>query len=243
MRDVFIGALIVVAHLAVPRPVRALQVGWPVASDSVTGATPLLSASEMRIEVSLHRRTLRVIVSGDTLLAAPVAVASGRVLAYNGRRWRFAMPRGTHVVRAKRANPVWSPPDWHYAETARDHHLRLRVLPATGVLLSDGSRLVVRDSVVGVVWPQHGGFEALPVDEHIVFDPTLFIPPLGTRNRQLVGALGFYALDLGNGYLLHGTPDLHSIGTATTHGCIRLGDDDIAWLYEHVPVGARVYVR
>jgi lipoprotein-anchoring transpeptidase ErfK/SrfK len=77
----------------------------------------------------------------------------------------------------------------------------------------------------------------------VVFDSTLFIPPVGTRNRQLEGALGAFALDLGDGYLLHGTPDPTSIGTASTHGCIRLGDADIAWLHDHVPVGAPVHVR
>ena len=30
-------------------------------------------------------------------------------------------------------------------------------------------------------------FRSLPVDEHIVFDSTLFIPPLGTQNRRAVG--------------------------------------------------------
>jgi L,D-transpeptidase YbiS len=29
---------------------------------------------------------------------------------------------------------------------------------------------------------------------------------------------------------------------AATHGCVRLRDDDIEWLYEHVPVGTKVYI-
>ena len=27
-----------------------------------------------------------------------------------------------------------------------------------------------------------------------------------------------------------------------THGCVRLADDDIEWLYENVPVGTKVYI-
>jgi lipoprotein-anchoring transpeptidase ErfK/SrfK len=27
-----------------------------------------------------------------------------------------------------------------------------------------------------------------------------------------------------------------------THGCIRLYDEDIEWLYERVPVGTAVYI-
>ena len=54
--------------------------------------------------------------------------------------------------------------------------------------------------------------------------------------------LGLHALDLGSGYLLHGTPYKASIGTAVTHGCIRLHDEDIEWLHDMIPVGAKVYI-
>jgi lipoprotein-anchoring transpeptidase ErfK/SrfK len=76
-----------------------------------------------------------------------------------------------------------------------------------------------------------------------VFDGRLFIPPIGTRNRRLDGDLGRFALDLGQGYMIHGTMDEGSIGEASTHGCIRVGDDDMAWLFEVIPVGTRVLIR
>jgi len=79
----------------------------------------------------------------------------------------------------------------------------------------------------------------LPTDEEIIFDSTLFIPPIGTLNRRIDGELGHHMLDTGNGFLLHGTPHKASIGTAATHGCIRLRDDDIAWLYDMIPAGTR----
>jgi lipoprotein-anchoring transpeptidase ErfK/SrfK len=41
---------------------------------------------------------------------------------------------------------------------------------------------------------------------------------------------------------LHGTPYKESIGLAATHGCVRMRDEDIEWLYEHVPVGTKVYI-
>jgi hypothetical protein len=170
-------------------------------------------------------------------------VASGNVLKVGGRLWRFETPRGKRVVRAKRTDPVWTPPDWHYAEVAREHKLAVRQLPVGGIQLRDGRRLVARDSVVGIEVAGDSTFQALPVDEHIVFDSTLFIPPVASRNRQLIGELGRFALDLGDGYLLHGTPDQMSIGTATTHGCIRLSDEDLEWIFERVPVGTPVRVR
>lgn len=195
----------------------------------------------VRVVVSLGQRRLWVLAGADTLRAASIAVASGALLRYAGRQWRFTLPTGSYVVRGKRESPAWTPPDWHYAEVARRHDLHLRRLPATGLQLRDGRQLIVRDSMVYLVTA--GTRQPLPIDEHVVFQGTLFVPPVATRNRRLEGELGEYALDLGMGYLLHGTSDQSSIGTATTHGCIRLGTDDLAWLYEHVPVGALVEVR
>jgi lipoprotein-anchoring transpeptidase ErfK/SrfK len=200
-------------------------------------------AREFRVVVSLQDRELSVITStNDTLLTAPVAVASGLTLDYAGRSWTFRTPRGRHEVLRKTANPEWTPPDWLYAEAASEYGLQLKRLPAEGVRLSDGRRLVVRYGAVGLVEPGSDTFVPLPTDEHIVFDNTLFIPPIGVANRKVPGELGHFALDMGDGYLLHGTPDKASIGNAVTHGCLRLADEDIAWLYEHVDVGTPVFI-
>jgi lipoprotein-anchoring transpeptidase ErfK/SrfK len=197
--------------------------------------------AELTVMVSLDERRLFVVQGTDTLRTATVSVGSGSMFSFGGRQWRFATPRGQLRVKAKKTDPIWVPPDWHYAEAAREHGLELKSLPASGLRLADGRTLEVRDSVVGII-ELDGTFQVLPTDEHIVFDGTLFIPPIGTRNRQLHGELGDFALDLGNGYLLHGTPNQGSIGTATTHGCIRLSDEDLAWLFERATVGTRVVI-
>ncbi|WP_026850914.1 L,D-transpeptidase [Gemmatimonas phototrophica] len=202
----------------------------------------VLTPRNVRLVISVAARRLWVIAGPDTLHTAPVSVASGRDLVYAGRTWRFATPRGRLVVLGKRANPVWLPPDWHYAEVAQQHGLRLAQL-RTAVPLRNGDRLLVRDSVVGVIRRGRTAFLPLPVNEHLVFDGTLFIPPIATRNRRLQGELGRHALDLGNGYMLHGTTDQLSIGSNTTHGCIRLADGDLSWLYTYVPVGVSVVIR
>lgn len=195
-----------------------------------------------RVIVSLLDREVLAIRDVDTLLRAPAAVASGMTLDYAGRTWTFRTPRGRHTVVGKAADPVWRPPDWVYAEAALEHGLELARWPASGgVRLRDGSRLVVRDSLVGVLYPDQP-FQPLPVEEHIVFGDTLYIPPFGTLNRRVPGELGSFALDLGDGYLIHGTPHLTSIGMAVTHGCIRLHAEDIAWLYVNVPRGTPVFI-
>jgi hypothetical protein len=199
-------------------------------------------ASGFRIVVSLQDRHLWAIVGSDTVLSAPAAVAKGTTLKFGKQQWTFKTPRGARTVLGKEADPIWQPPEWLYAETAEENGLKLGKSLEAGhpVKLSDGRLLMVKDGVVGV--SDHGDFSELPTDEHIVFDNTLFIPPLGTKNRKVEGELGKYRLILGDGYLLHGTPYRDSIGMAATHGCVRLRDEDIEWLYEHVPVGTKVYI-
>ena len=213
-------------------------------ADSLTSVVTRAAAERARgrrVVVSLAERRLWVFDGRDTLLDAPVAIGMGRTFQYGTKRWRFATPRGVRVVRAKRAAPPWRPPEWAYAEVAREYDLKLARLRADRpVTLPDGRQLVVRDSLVGLMLDD--GFAPLPVDEHIVFGSTLYIPPIGTKNRHLIGELGRYQLDLGDGYLLHGTPDESTIGSAVTHGCVRLRAADLARLYEVVPVGTRVYL-
>ena len=225
----------------IPRPSflsRSDSVEWASWRDRASGAV-----ESFRIVVSIFDRQLQVIRAGDTVLTAPIAVASGITLAYAGRTWTFRTPRGQRPVLRKVTDPVWTPPDWLYAEVASAYGLNLaRLEPGMSISLADGRRLTVRNGVAGIIGPDSSVFVPLPVEEHIVFNGTLFIPPRGSLNRRVPGELGRFALDLGNGYLIHGTPDETSIGLAVTHGCIRLADLDIAWLYENVPVGTPVYI-
>lgn len=214
-------------------------------ADSLASVRTRLAAdrdNDLRVVVSLNDRKLWAIIGPDTLLQAPIAVSTDETLEYAGKSWRFETPRGVRMVIAKKENPVWIPPEWHYAEVARENGLKLATMTPGKTVLNDGRVLDVREDQVGVVDPTSREFAYLPTDEEVIFDSTLFIPPVGTLNRRIEGELGRHMLDTGNGFLLHGTPNKSSIGTAATHGCIRLRDDDIAWLYDMIPVGTRVYI-
>ncbi|MBT9283659.1 MAG: L,D-transpeptidase family protein [Hydrogenibacillus schlegelii] len=47
----------------------------------------------------------------------------------------------------------------------------------------------------------------------------------------------------GSIYGLHGTNDPSSIGHNASSGCIRLYNDDVRWLYEHLPLGTEVEIK
>lgn len=224
-------------------PARVMH--FESAADSLDFESNRQLASEstgFRIIVSLFDRHLWVVSGTDTLRSAPAAVAMDSTLAYAGHIWKFDTPRGRRTVRAKSENPLWVPPVWHYAEVAKENHLALSRVPLKGsVKISHGKRLEVRHGQVGIVVPD-SGWMALPLDEEVVFDDTLYMPPLGTKNRRIYGELGSYRLDLGDGYLIHGTPEESTVGDAVTHGCVRLREDDIAWLYQNVPLGTGVYI-
>ncbi len=200
-------------------------------------------ADGYRVVVDIFANQLYVIDGGDTLHAAPVATAMNSTLSYGGRSWRFETPRGVRKVQSKDRDPVWTPPEWHYAEVALEHQLKLRTLRrGQTVRMSDGTRLTSRGDEVGIIAPGEKEFVPLVLDEHVVFDNTIFVPPAGTKHRSIQGELGHFRLALGDGYLLHGTPYTKSIGAAVTHGCVRLRDEDIEWLFDNVPVGTRVYL-
>lgn len=67
-------------------------------------------------------------------------------------------------------------------------------------------------------------------------------PPAGSAERFDDFSLGAYGLYMGDGYILHGTIFQSLLGRRVTHGCVRVGDADLEFLYKTVPVGAKVYI-
>ncbi len=63
------------------------------------------------------------------------------------------------------------------------------------------------------------------------------IPP-GPENPIKSRWLGIF-----DGAGIHGTTDIGSLGTAASHGCIRMAIPDVEALYDQVPVQAPVYVQ
>jgi L,D-transpeptidase ErfK/SrfK len=55
--------------------------------------------------------------------------------------------------------------------------------------------------------------------------------------------LGAYAMTLGwDSYLIHGTNKPYGVGMRSSHGCMRFYPEDIALLFEQIPIGTPVHV-
>jgi L,D-transpeptidase YbiS len=66
--------------------------------------------------------------------------------------------------------------------------------------------------------------------------------PNDWSERRDYDTLGEYALYLGDGYMIHGTLYQRYLGRAITHGCVRLGDEDLERVYRMTPVGSQVLI-
>lgn len=68
------------------------------------------------------------------------------------------------------------------------------------------------------------------------------VPPPGDPSRMVSGELGAFVMNLGDGYLIHGTKREELLGRPASHGCVRVGAADLEKLYATVPSGTKVFI-
>jgi L,D-transpeptidase YbiS len=68
------------------------------------------------------------------------------------------------------------------------------------------------------------------------------VPSANHPSRFDYGTLGDYSLHLGDGYMIHGTLYKRFLGMPVTHGCIRMGDEDLEVIFNSLPIGSKVYI-
>lgn len=118
---------------------------------------------------------------------------------------------------------------------------------------SVGKGGLIRDKTTGRTWEfatPRGEFRVLTkIDNPAWIKPDWAyvenrekIPPPDDPSRKVEGELGKYALNIGDGYLIHGTKNEQALGMPVSHGCVRLGTQDLERLYKTVPVGTKVYI-
>jgi hypothetical protein len=133
---------------------------------------------------------------------------------------------------------------------------RLFLRTADSVLMdavcSTGSGAVLSDSITGRRWVFDTPAGRYKVTSKLV-DPWWRKPdwafiedslpiPTSDRDRFDSEMLGAYAIGFGDGFFIHGTLYERLLGVSITHGCVRLGAEDLENLYRHVSIGTPVYI-
>ena len=153
-------------------------------------------------------------------------------------RLRAAAPRGVFIVIDQTHNRLYLKKD--------DETLLEAVCSAgSGMVLKEGTgkkREWVFDT-------PRGAFEVLSRRQNPVWAKPdwAFVEegqpiPRNPADRLEYGSLGEFALNFGNGYMIHGTLYERLLGRAVSHGCIRVGRDDLRKVWAATTLGTRIYI-
>ncbi len=183
---------------------------------------------------------------GQQFAQAPPPGTGGRALTLeearaHNRRLRAALarlaPRGTYIIVDQTHNRLY------LARGERVIHEAVCSAGSGYVLREHGGRrewvfdtprglFHVRQKLKNPVWRKPDWAfveEGLPI-------------PSDPDERIEYGVLGEYALYLEDGYMIHGTLYERLLGRPVTHGCIRLGREDLRLVWNSVEPGAAVYI-
>jgi lipoprotein-anchoring transpeptidase ErfK/SrfK len=215
------------------------------------------------IIVSTVENHLYVRRGGQTVFDAICSTGKGTTLAVDGKTLVFDTPIGKFHIKQKEENPQWVPPDWHFVEEAQKNGMRVVHLNPGSTIDADtgqpatsepkgfwswlggsnnGTHRTLRVQGNTVVEDDNGVTRELPPGKTIVAGNAVIVPPVNTVQRHYDKVLGKFRLELGDGYGIHGTDEPDKLGHSVSHGCVRLGDDDIARLYQIANVGDEVII-
>ena len=148
-----------------------------------------------------------------------------------------AQPRGTYIVVDQTHNRLYIKKDDDVVRTA---------------VCSAGSGMVLKEGEAGRKWvfdTPRGLYKVRNKVSHPIWKKPdwAFVEegkpiPKNPQDRFESGTLGEYALYLGDGYMIHGTLYTRLLGRNVTHGCIRLGKEDLRAVWAAAPIGTPVYI-
>lgn len=176
------------------------------------------------------------LVAAIRSLEKQVAEAESRGRKLQARVARFS-PRGSYIIVDTGTNLLY---------LMEGERIVREAIVSTG----SGSRLVdIEGKRVWVFNTPRGEFEV----QRKIVNPVWTKPdwafieegeplPKSFAERLDPDVLGDYALAIGDGYLIHGSLYKRTLGMSVTHGCIRVGDQDLEAVYRAAQIGTRVYI-
>lgn len=211
---------IVVDEEALAKRVEGIAVGVDLAPVDATvgiesGAVVIGPSSQGRSldQTASVEIVAEALLSGKTAVELPVKTVAPAIAEEDLGRWIV-------VRRASRTLELWE-------DTAIDRTYRVAI-GAEGYATPRGEWEITLKRY-RPTWGNPGSEWAADMPESIPPGPD---NPLGTR-----------ALNLNvSGIRIHGTNNVNSIGTAASHGCVRMVQRDVEELYELVDVGTPVFV-
>jgi L,D-transpeptidase YbiS len=181
-------------------------------------------------------------ISGPALPADPAAARKlVAKLAAQNKQYASALdklaPAGTYVVVDQTQNRLYIMNDDKIVRAAVCSAGSGMVLKASGsskkwVFDTPRGVFKVRNKIANPIWKK-------PDWAFVEEGKTL---PTNPEDRFEAGTLGKYALYLEDGYMIHGTLYTRLLGRSVTHGCIRLGPEDLQAVWDAVPIGSAVYI-
>jgi lipoprotein-anchoring transpeptidase ErfK/SrfK len=187
--------------------------------------------------IAWPKRTEEAAMAGQGPQGQP---SPGRLKTENAslaRRLQGMSPKGIHIVVDSAHNVL-------YLKKGREILRQSVISCGSGSILEEpgGKRKWVFDT-------PRGEFQV----KSRIIDPTWVKPdwafieegkevPKNPEERLEPGVLGDFALGFGSGYFIHGTLYTRLLGRSVTHGCIRVGDDDLKAIFSVASVGTKIYI-
>src|SRR5207237_1280843 len=148
------------------------------------------------ITIDTATNRLYLFKDGQLVDKSLAATGSEKMLKNGSKVWLFRTPQGHLKVLRKIEDPVWTQPDWAF-DLRQDCQVPMRRAEKPHLApVRQHRHLKVLRKIEDPVWtkPDWAFVEA--------GEP---VPPLDSPLRKIKGHLGKYALDLGDGIMIHGT--------------------------------------
>jgi len=194
----------------------AMQHSWGKSRAECRPDSSLLENRAIRRQVSATRNEITRL---ERRLAAFVPTQT--YLVINTVDNRFSLYRNRQLVREG------------YCSSGRYTLLKTEEGDKEWIFKTPRGRLSIQGKMTQPVWRK---------PDWAFVEEGLPIPGPSDPSRYEYGVLGKYAMSLGDGYLIHGTLYQRQLGMPVTHGCIRLGDEDLEAVFSSLSVGSRVYI-
>lgn len=215
----------------------------------------------------LRRWTARALAAAATLLALGFVLTGTRYRDVQASAVRATLPAAPDLsaderksVDRERKKLVTAldreTPDGNYIVIDRINN-RVALRKGSSVILegpcSTGSGKTLIDAAGGREWQfetPRGRFRVLQKTKNPLWKKPdwAFVEegepiPTDPEDRFEAGVLGEYGLYFGNGYLIHGTLYERLLGRSVSHGCVRVGKEDLRRIYDSSPLGTAIYVH